>query len=202
MESHAVRALSYASLLDAVALPGMDEPCHATRHTPPPTPTPGACMTGPYQLRHPCSHLLPQRRIACTDGARGWACEQTLIDCAAGLRYALASTGGKAWQQHPRYCARLAVDGGARCVKHAHYLLYYVYHTRAQRLHPSKRSSRSPCSVCQPATSPYTPSPYTSKSRPHGRPPSLLPSARRPSVRYSGRAHTTHRKLTAHYPRR
>lgn len=82
----AVRALSYASLLDAVALPGMDEPCHATRHTPPPTPTPGACMTGPYQRRHPCSHLLPQRRIACTDGARGWACEQTLIDCAAGVR--------------------------------------------------------------------------------------------------------------------
>lgn len=30
----------YASLLDAV----MDEPCHATRHTPPPTPTPGASV--------------------------------------------------------------------------------------------------------------------------------------------------------------
>ena len=100
-------------------------------------------MTGPYQRRHPCSHLLPQRRIACTDGARGWACKQTLIDCAAGVRYALYCRQGLAASTVLRATGWVWVcavcQAWPRC---------YVYHRLARRLDPRKRSVRSSCSAC------------------------------------------------------
>lgn len=145
-------------------------------------------MTGPYQRRHPCSHLLPQRRIACTDGARGWACKQTLIDCAAGVRYALYCRQGLA--ASTVLCATGWVWVCAVCQAWSR---CYLYHRLARRLDPRKRSVRSSSSACHKSIHTlHLRIQQYQQSRPHGRPPSLLPSARsRPSVRYSGRAHTT-----------
>jgi hypothetical protein len=65
----------------------MGRPCQLMRRATPPTP-----MT-----EHPCSHPLPQHRIACTDGARvGVRAKQTLTALpACGMHC-------KAWQR-PRY---------------------------------------------------------------------------------------------------
>jgi hypothetical protein len=77
-------------------------------------------------------------------------------------------------------------------------------YTTLARIRGNGRSVRSSCFACHKHIL-HNNSIYH-QSRPHGRPPSLLPSTRRPSVRSSRRAHTTyavrHRKLTAHYPHR
>lgn len=66
----------HASLLDAVALPGMDEPCHATRHT-------SHAHDGPIPTQPPLlasSPTAPDRLHGRRAGGRACvrACEQTL----------------------------------------------------------------------------------------------------------------------------
>ena len=63
-----------------------------------------------------------------------------------------------------------------------------MYTRLARRLEPSEETVNQIVLFC--LARPYTIAIYH-QSHPHGRPPSLLPSACRPSVRYSGRALTT-----------
>ena len=153
--------------------------------TTPPTPTSGACMTDPYQRRHPCSHLLPTALGLHGRFTGGRASRQSLTALPA------CCTHCKAWR--PRYCARRAAATRHECCE-------CMYTRASRRLEPTRRSDRH-YSVCQPAAA--TPKtqyiqPHTIyhralyRSCSHGRlsQPAALPSVC-PSVRYSGRAHTT-----------
>jgi hypothetical protein len=70
-----------ASVLDRRTLPAWVWPVGEDARAAP-TASSGACMTGPYQRRHPCSHHpLPRRWIDGTDGVRAGV--RAGLDCVA-----------------------------------------------------------------------------------------------------------------------
>jgi hypothetical protein len=70
-----------ASVLDRRTLPAWVCPVGEDARAAP-TASSGACMTGPYQRRHPCSHHpLPRRWIDGTDGVRAGV--RAGLDCVA-----------------------------------------------------------------------------------------------------------------------
>lgn len=169
----ALQSAPHASLLGGH---GWALSCNAPQFLPPP-------MTGPYlayHCGHPCSHLLPQRRIDCTDGARVGvracvrACEQTLTVLGwtvVTVQHSArpASIHGTAWDWLC-ICVRCGMVS----------MLCHVYHTRPT---PGSKELVSHIvwldhKVCTHKPTPYsTPSLLQYQSSPHGRPPSLLPSA-------------------------
>lgn len=162
----------HASLLDAVALPGMDEPCHATRHT-------SHAHDGVHTNAATPARIFSHSAGSPARTARGWACmracEQTLTALPACC------------MQHRRAClAASTVRAGYGC---GVLRMDAMYTTLARPPGAIRGTSRSDCSVLSGTTIYHCHIPSIASARPSSQPAALCSC--RPSVRYSGRALTT-----------